>query len=469
MADLLDRLERIPYGRPHRKLQLQGGLGYVFDTMDAGVVSFILPVVAGIWALSTQQVGLLGSSTYFGYFFGALVAGQIGDRYGRKVVMLGALGFYAVFTLIAATSVHWLELFFLRALAGFGTGAESAIIAPFLAEFVPSKYRGRYVGVISGFFSFGFVVAALLGKFVVPLPDGWRWVQVITALPIVMILIWRRSIPESPRYLIRMGRMDEARAVIERLEGQSGRGPVPASQAAPTPDDSVIVERRLSPLASIAELFRAGRARRTAVAWIVWLVQTFAYYGFITWIPSLLVARGLDISKSFTFSLLIYVMMVPGYFTAAYLNDLLDRKIVIAGYSIGAGIAALGMALAQSNTQVLIAGMALSLFLNGVYSGLYSYTPEIFPTRVRATGMATTSAIARLGAIAAPIIIGAAYSSLGFGGVFTMMVIVLAIGIAAILIFGVSTAGRSLEELNEGTGQSSTVRTDRATPAPKEE
>ena len=455
MTDLLERLERIPYGRTHRKLQFQGGLGYVFDTVDSGVLAFILPVVAGVWALSSGQVGLLGSSTYFGYFFGALVAGQVGDRFGRKVVMLGALGFYAIFTLIAATSTHWVEFFFLRALAGFGTGAESAIIAPFLAEFVPSKYRGRYVGVISGFFSFGFVIAALLGKFVVPLPGGWRWVQVITAAPIVMILLWRRSLPESPRYLIRMGRVDEAKAVVERMESDAGVKPPVAQPSIP---DEVIIEPRLGVAASIAELFRDGRARRTGVVWLVWLVQTFAYYGFITWIPSLLVARGLDISKSFTFSLLIYVMMVPGYFTAAYLNDALDRKVVIAGYSIGGGLSALGMALAQNNAQVLIAGMALSMFLNGVYAGLYSYTPEIFPTRIRATGMATTSAIARLGAISAPIIIGTAYQSLGFGGVFGMMFAVLVIGILAILIFGVSTVGRSLEELNESQSAFETTK-----------
>lgn len=449
MHDLLERLERLPVGRPHRRLQIQGGLGYVFDTVDAGVVAFLLPVVATLWSLGSGQVGLLGSSTYFGYFFGALAAGQVADRFGRKVVMLGALGFYCIFTLIAATSMHWVEFFFLRALAGFGTGAESAIIAPFLAEFVPSAKRGRYLGVISGFFSFGFVIAALLGKFIVPLPGGWRWVQVISALPIVIILLWRRSIPESPRYLIRMGRIDDAERVVRQLEVQCGVTTPMVTEASGRTADELLIERKLSIPESIAVLFRQGRARRTTVAWVVWLVQTFAYYGFITWIPSLLVNRGLDISKSFTFTLVIYVMMVPGYFTAAYLNDILDRKWVIGGYSIGSGLAALGMAVAQTNTQVLIAGMALSLFLNGVYAGLYSYTPEIFPTRVRATGMATTSAIARLGAIAAPIIIGAAYGGLGFGGVFTLMVIVLAVGIAAIMIFGVSTAGRSLEDINE--------------------
>ena len=450
MDNLLDRLERIPVGRPHRRLQFQGGLGYVFDRMDSGVVAFLLPVVAGLWSLSSGQVGLLGSSTYFGYFFGALVAGQVADRFGRKIVMLGALGVYCFFTLIAATSVHWIEFFFVRALAGFGTGAESAIIAPFLAEFVPSDKRGRYVGIISGFFSFGFVAAALLGKFIVPLPGGWRWVQVITAVPIVIILLWRRSIPESPRYLIRMGRLDEAAAVVTRLESESGVPPAQGSAGTTGgSQDRVLVDRRLSITASLAELFRQGRSRRTVVAWIVWLTQTFAYYGFITWIPALLVDRGLNISKSFTFTLVIYIMMVPGYFTAAYLNDIVDRKWVIAGYSIGGGLSALGMALADNNTEVLIAGMALSLFLNGVYAGLYSYTPEIFPTRIRATGVATTSAIARLGAIAAPIVIGSAYGGLGFDGVFALMVIVLALGIAAILIFGISTAGRSLEDINE--------------------
>jgi MFS transporter, putative metabolite:H+ symporter len=178
---------------------LPGGLGYTFDGMDAALVAFILPSATAVFSLSSSQTGLLGSSVLIGYLFGALSAGVLGDLIGRKRVMMYALAIYAVASFVAALSPSWGFLFWSRVVAGFGTGAESAIIALFLAEFVAGRYRGRFIGSLAGFFSFGFVLAALLGYFIVPNVDaGWRWVQIISALPIVMILWWRRSLPESP-------------------------------------------------------------------------------------------------------------------------------------------------------------------------------------------------------------------------------------------------------------------------------
>jgi putative MFS transporter len=451
MDPLVARLERIPLSRPHLKLLFQGGLGYTYDAASSGVVAFLMPVLATLWALSSSETGLLGSSTYIGYLFGALTAGHIGDRYGRKVVMMWALGLYCLATLISAFSVNWPEFFALHVVAGYGTGAESAIIAPFLSEFVPTKQRGKYVGVVSGFFSFGFVISALLGL-MAPIYGGWQWVQIIAALPVLMLLVWRRTIPESPRFLIGQGRRAEAETVVARLEREyeaTGKTLPPVADSGAEAAIPVTAARYQGVLASTASLFARGSRSRMISASVVWLVQTFAYYGFITWIPSLLVDRGFDISKSFTFSLLIYIMMVPGYFTAAFLNDRLDRKWVVALYMTGGGLSALGLAFAGGNGAILGAGMALSFFLNGVYSGLYSYTPELFPTRIRATGMATVSAIARIGAILSPIIIGDAYSGLGFAGVFAMMLVVLVVGVVVMIAFGVRTSGRSLEELTE--------------------
>src|SRR5262249_57021465 len=105
-----------------------------------------------------------------------------------------------------------------------GTGAEAAIIAPFLSEFVRKQHRGRFIGALAGFFSYGFVFASLLGYFVIPRSaDGWRIVQVVTALPIVMLLWWRRSLPESPRWLLERGRAAEAEAELARIEAEAQR------------------------------------------------------------------------------------------------------------------------------------------------------------------------------------------------------------------------------------------------------
>src|SRR5256885_13983672 len=152
----LRRIERLPFSRFHWRLLGMGGLGYTFDAMDGAMIAFILPAVTKLWGLTDQQTGWVGASAMIGYLFGAFSAGALGDLIGRRTVMMYGLAIYSLATLIAAFASSWQVLFWWRVAASVGTGAESAIIAPFLAEFVQKKYRGRFIGSLSGFFSFGF-------------------------------------------------------------------------------------------------------------------------------------------------------------------------------------------------------------------------------------------------------------------------------------------------------------------------
>jgi len=452
--DLLARVERLPMSRPHLRLLFQGGLGYTFDGMDGAVVAFILPSATAVFALTGREQGLLASSTLMGFLVGALAAGLLGDRIGRRRVMMYALVLYALASVVAALAPNWPMLFAFRVIAGIGTGAESAIIAPFLSEFVPSRFRGRFIGSLAGFFAFGFVFAALLGYFLVPpFTDGWRIVQLITALPIVMVLWWRRALPESPRYLLTKGRVAEAEAVVATLERQvetaTGRALPPVASTAPA------AERVVGPteggLRAVLWLWRGPMAKQTATTWALWFSITFAYYGFFTFIPSLLILQGLTITKSFGYAIAIYLAQIPGYYSAAFVSERLDRKWTIGAYLSGGALSALGLATAAGNTQLLWFGILLSFFMNGTYACLYSYTPEVYPTAVRATGMGAASAFGRVGGILSPLIIGSAYSSLGFFGVFALTCAVLAVGVLTVLTLGVSTKGRTLEDITAET------------------
>ena len=452
--ELLARVERLPMSRPHLRLLFQGGLGYTFDGMDGAVVAFILPSATAVFALSGREQGLLASSTLMGFLVGALAAGLLGDRIGRRRVMMYALVLYALASVVAALAPNWPVLFAFRVIAGIGTGAESAIIAPFLSEFVPSRFRGRFIGSLAGFFAFGFVGAALLGYFLVPpFTDGWRIVQLITALPIVMVLWWRRALPESPRFLLAKGRVAEAEAVVAKLERQveksTGRPLPPVDATGPT------AERVTGPagggLRAVRWLWRGAMARQTATTWALWFSITFAYYGFFTFIPSLLIHQGLTITKSFGYAIGIYLAQIPGYYSAAFVSERLDRKWTIGGYLVGGALSAFGLANAAGNTQLLWFGILLSFFMNGTYACLYSYTPEVYPTAVRATGMGAASAFGRVGGILSPLIIGSAYASLGFSGVFALTCAVLGVGVLAVLTLGVSTKGRTLEDITAET------------------
>ena len=455
---MLARLDRLPLCRPHYVLLVMGGLGYTFDGMDAAIVAFLLPSAQKEWGLSSGQLGIIGSATPFGFLFGAAIAGILGDRIGRRAVMMYALLFYSAFTILAAVAPNYEIFVAARVLAGLGTGAESAIIAPFLAEFVPAARRGWFLGALAGFFSFGFVGAALIGRFVVPTSDqGWRWAQVITALPVLLLLWWRRSLPESPRYLLLRGRTREAEQVVADFERRAERAigsalpPLPASAAEDVGLVTEAEEGRTSPplSAALRFLWSHEMARRTAVVWTLWFVITFSYYGFFSWIPTLLVERGITVTRSFEFSIIIYAAQIPGYFSAAWCNERLDRRRTIAIYLVGSAISAFVLSQVDTSAAIVAAGAFLSFFLNGVYEGLYAYTPEVFPTWVRATGTGLSSAFGRIGSITAPAIIGFFAAALGFGGVFTMTTVVLAVGVVVVLVFGLHTAGRGLEELTE--------------------
>jgi putative MFS transporter len=445
----LRRIERLPFSGFHWRLLWMGGLGYTFDAMDGAMIAFILPIVSALWALTNQQTGLLASSLLIGYLFGAFFAGTLGDLIGRRAVMMYALAIYAVATAVAAFAQSWQFLFAWRVIAAFGTGAESAIIAPFLAEFIQRTYRGRFVGSLSGFFSFGFVFAALLGYFVVPRwHEGWRIVQVVSSIPILMLLWWRRSLPESPRWLIQRGRSEEAAAEVEKIEARltsrerESLPPLHSIEVSP-----VATEQGGTFSKNLAALWKGPMARTTIMLWVLWIAITFSFYGFFTWIPTLLVKQGMTITKSFGYSIVIYLAQIPGYYSAAFVSEKLDRKWTIVVYMLLGGVSAYLVSHARSDANMTLAGFSLSFFMNGTYAAIYAYTPELYPTAFRATGMGVASAFGRIGGLSAPIVVGATFTRIGFGGVFLITTVVLILGALSVAVLGISTAGKSLEQI----------------------
>jgi putative MFS transporter len=447
--DILWRLEHLPLSWVQGRLLVMGGLGYTFDAANNAVLAFILPAVTALFGLSNAQTGLLGSSLLMGYLFGAFFAGTLGDLLGRKKVMMYALALYCIGSLLGACSQTFGFLFGARIIAGVGTGAESAIVAPFLAEFIQSKYRGRYLGSLSGFFAFGFVLAAVLGYAVVPASkEGWRIVQVLTSLPIVMLLWWRRALPESPRWLIQQGRSTEAEQVVSAMELEVLRrvgGSLPDIVSVPSPP--AVMRRRGSPVENLRALWSPTLVRSTAMLWTLWITITFSYYGFFTWIPTLLVKHGLTITTSFAYSIVIYLAQIPGYYSAAFLSEKLDRKWTIILYMLFGGASAFLLANAHHEKTITVFGFCLSFFMNGTYAGIYAYTPEVYPTAFRATGMGVASAFGRIGGILAPIIIGFTFAKIGFAGVFTITTGVMIAGALTVALMGISTTGKTLEQI----------------------
>jgi len=444
------RLERLPISNFHRRLLLIGGLGYMFDGLDSSSLAFLLPVVSKLWQLTSAQTGLVASSTYIGYFFGAFLSGVLADVIGRRRIMMSALAIYCIASLASATAQDWHTFFALRVVAGFGSGAETVVIAPFLAEFVPRRYRGMFCGALVGFMSFGYLSSSILGFAVVRnFADGWRYLAVITALPVVMLLWWRRTLPESPRWLESQGRATEANDIVSAIETwfvSKGIALAPVSTASTTALPTAAPASG-GALRNVLTLWSPRLARTTAVSWLMWFSVAFAYYSFFSWIPSLLVKEGLTITKSFGYSIAIYGAQIPGYFSAAWLNEKIGRKGVVASYMLLGGIAAITLAFSHSGIQIMAAGIALSFFMNGAFAGVYAYTPEVFPTAVRTTGTGSSSSFGRIGSVSAPILVGLVYPLSGFLGVFAMTTAVLLVGACVVFFLGIETRNRSLEDI----------------------
>ncbi len=449
IAALSQRIDAMKFGSFHRRLLVIGGSGYTFDAMDVAIIGFVLPIVTLHWGLSATQAGVIAGSGAIGGIVGSLLSGRLGDMFGRKIVMLWALALYALATVVSALAFTFDQFLWARIIAGIGTSAESVIIAPFLTEFAPTRLRGRFTGALTGFFSFGYIAAALIGWAVVPLGDsGWRWALGMTALPIVLLLWWRRALPESPLWLARHGRQAEAFEVIERIEAESGtlgpRAERPVSARRASPDAPAPAIRANAKRAGLAELLVPPQRKHLAVAFVLWAVMGCCYYAFMTWIPSLLIARGLTMSKSFGFTIAIYAAQVPGYFSAAWANDRFGRREVIAAYMALGAVGALFLSGVQTPTGLLMTSIVLSFALNGVYAGLYSYTPELFSTSVRATAQGIATATSRVGAMVSPILVGALYPVIGFKGVFISALVLLTIGALTALLAGPQTRGMRL-------------------------
>ena len=235
--------------------------------------------------------------------------------------------------------------------------------------------------------------------------------------------------------------------MVADMEQRAQRGGYVLGALAPVAAAPVDIGAKRSFFGKLALLWAPGLARITAMTWVMWVSITFSYYAFFTWIPSLLVASGMTITRSFGYSIAIYLAQIPGYFSAAWMNEKIGRQATIASYMILGGVSAIGLAVAGTDNTVMLAGICLSFFMNGTYAGVYAYTPELFPTEVRATGMGTASSIGRIGAIVSPVLVGWLYPHFGFAGVFGTTTAVLAVGALAVIFMGINTRNRSLEDI----------------------
>lgn len=445
MVTVSDRLDSLPATREHWRLVVLSGLGWMFDAMDVGLVGFVLVGIGRDWHLKATDLGLILSAGFLGLFVGALVAGRLADRYGRRALFLATLLIYSLGTGLSALAWNLPSLLLFRFIAGLGLGGELPVASALVSEFAPATARGRMLVILESFWAYGWILAAIVGLGIVPtLPVwGWRVAFAVGALPALAVLYLRRRLPESPRYLAVTGRVDEAISIVRQLEQAAGVAPValeptPAAQAA-----------RASTWERLARLWSRPLVRRTLMLWLLWFGIVFSYYGVFTWLPQLLVARGLTVARSFTYVFITTLAQIPGYFSAAYLVDRWGRKPTLVLYLLGSAVAAYLLGNAGTAPILVLWGCLLSFFNLGAWGVVYTYTPELYPTPLRASGAGAAAAFGRIAGIIAPYLTPWLLSSAGLSqpAVFALFMAVFVLTALDVLLLGEETRGEPLERI----------------------
>lgn len=438
---VLERLEALPVGRFHYKLLLVTGLGWLFDSMDTGLIAFILPVLAKEWGLAPGQMGLIGSIGLIGMALGAVVSGTIADRIGRKKVFTITVLLYSIASAFCALSWNYQSLLVFRFLVGFGLGGELPVAATLVSEYAPSRVRGRFIVLLESFWGLGWIAAACIAYFFIPL-YGWRMAFLIGALPALYVCLIRMHMPESVRYLLAHGRVGEARQIVVSLERQLH---VPVAPFVSEKETVPVVAK-----ASFRELWKKPFASRTIMLWLVWFGINFSYYGIFMWLPSLVFQQGFTVVKTFEYVLIMTLAQLPGYYCAAWLVDKIGRKYTLSAFLLFSGVASYFFGHASTAAALMMWGSVMSFFNLGAWGVLYTYTPEQYPTAIRALGSGWAAGFGRFGGMAAPMMVGALLArSFGFASVFYMFALVFAAVAVIVMSLGVESKQKDLESISE--------------------
>lgn len=396
------------------KLLGVAGVGWMFDAMDVGILSFVIAALAVDWGLSSSQMGWIGSVNSIGMAVGALLFGVLADKIGRKQIFMWTLLLFSVASGISAFTTTLAAFLVLRFFVGMGLGGELPVASTLVSESVKAEERGRVVVLLESFWAGGWLIAAILSYFVIPADfwpiEGWRVALLLTAIPAFYAIYIRMKLPDSPQFAVK------------------------------------IESKKRSIFQNMSEVWSKKYARSTLMLWILWFAVVFSYYGMFLWLPSVMVGKGFDLISSFKYVLIMTLAQLPGYFTAAWFIEKFGRKFVLVTYLLGTAASAYVFGGADTITTLLISGMLLSFFNLGAWGALYAYTPEQYPAVVRGTGAGMAAAVGRIGGVFGPLLVGSMLTKgYDISHVFTIFCVAIVIGVIAVILLGKETKQTELQ------------------------
>lgn len=447
--DIGARLDRLPVSRFHFVLLGIAAASLLFDGLDGVVMTFVLSNLRTVWQIDVATIGVVSAIGFGGYLVGAAASGFVADRIGRKKTVLLTLVCYSLFSgarglangVGALAALHFVTFIFI--------GAESATVPPYLAEFWPARVRGKMNGVVMSFFGIGIALSPLWALLIIP-HLGWRWAFFLTAPFALVAGLLRSRLPESPRWLARVGRMQEADSVVAGIEAQIERDThrtLPAAEAR-LPEPQAVAPVVLGPKDLLASAYR----RTTLMLWTAWFAEFSIFYLYQTFVPTILAGEGYATVKSFGYSVVILGGAIPAYVLGGQIAEWIDRKYAVLVAFAAAALFGTLFGLSSQPWAFMLFGGLTSFALALGTTAVYTYTPELYPTEVRVTGMGIASAWGRVGAITALLVFGFLFKTQGKSLIFVMSDSILIVGAIVVVIFGPSTRGLRLEDTSRAYG-----------------
>ena len=450
------RLESLPASSYVWRLVILLSLGGCFEIYDLFFTGYIAPGLnrSGLLTTTTQAffgfsgIGAFVAATFSGLFVGTFFLGFLADRYGRRAIFTFALLGYTAASVAMACQSSSGGLLLWRFIAGIGIGVEIITIDAYITELVPSWMRGRAFAVNQAVMFIAVPIVAFLSWWLVPLSpygvDGWRWVVLIGAAGSTVIWVLRLYVPESPLWLARNGRTDEADKVMRRLEASVAASSVAASSMRPKAPPAAI-RARLPKKIDFSELFRPPYLSLVVLFLVFNFCQAFGFYGFANWVPTLLVEKGITVTKSLQYSFIVAFAYPIAPLLAASFADRLERKWIICGACVAIILFGLAFAQLTEPSLLILSGVLLTAANMTMSYAYHAYQTEVFPTAIRARAAGLVYSMSRLSAMFSGFIVAYVLRGGGVGGVFGLITTAMVVVIVAIALFGPAVRGKPLD------------------------
>ncbi|MBN9747856.1 MFS transporter [Amycolatopsis sp. A1MSW2902] len=418
----------------HKRLAIFSSGGPFLDGYILSIIGVAMVQLGPRFALSASAEGLVGAAALIGIFFGAYLGGRLTDRFGRHLLftidLIALLGCSVAQAFVP--NATWLIV--LRLLIGVAIGADYPIATSLLAEFTPRRYRGKLLGAYVTMWFVGAAAAYLVGQLLLSVDDGWRWMLASSALPALVIILLRLGTPESPRWLMKMGRVDEANEVLAKVYG-------PGATVADLAD-----EGRTN--LGVRAMFRSGYGKRMAFISLFWTCSVAPLFAVYAFGPAILGALHLEGELANIGSAVITVLFLAGCLVAVALVDRMGRRSLIIHSFLWSGLAllALGFFPHPATGVIMVLFAAYAVLIGGTQILQWVYPNELFPTEIRGSAVGLASSLSRIGAAIGTYLVPLALSGLGIGTTMIIAGVITLLGMVVSIAWAPETRGMTLAE-----------------------